>query len=101
VLFPPWWQLAGVDMLPWGLSDRAALEKAEIQSLKRKASIDGLEVWDRARLIFRRLGPLGPGRWQIVQWWESGEGGQCSATRKSSREAIMARRPLPRYSPGP
>jgi hypothetical protein len=35
-------QLAGVDMLPRGLSDRAALEKAEIQSLKRRASIDGL-----------------------------------------------------------
>jgi hypothetical protein len=53
-------QIPGVNMLPRGLSDQDALGRAETQSLKRRGSIDGLEVWDRARLIFRRLGPAGP-----------------------------------------
>jgi hypothetical protein len=48
-------QLAGVDMLPPGLSDLDALARSETQSLKRRGPIDGLEVWDRARLIFRRM----------------------------------------------
>jgi hypothetical protein len=55
-------------MLPHGLSDQDALGRAETQSLKRRSPIDGLEVWDRARLVFRRLGPAGPGRWTIVGW---------------------------------
>ena len=61
-------QVAGVNMLPHGLSDREALASAETQSLKRKGPVDGLEVWDHARLIFRRLVPIGPRRWAIVQW---------------------------------
>jgi hypothetical protein len=60
-------QLDGVNMLPRGLSDQDAVARAEIRSLKRRGPIDGLEVWDRARLILRRLGPLGPCRWTIVQ----------------------------------
>jgi hypothetical protein len=66
-------QIAGVNMLPRGLSDQDALGRAESQSLKRRGLIDGLEVWDRARLIFRRLGPIGPGRWTIVQGCEAAE----------------------------
>jgi hypothetical protein len=54
-------------MLARGLSDQDAVARAETQSLKRRGPIDGLEVWDRARLIFRRLGPIGLGRWAIVQ----------------------------------
>ena len=53
-------QIAGVNMLPRGLSDQEALGKAETQSLKRRGPIDGLEVWDRARLIFSVWDPLGP-----------------------------------------
>ena len=60
-------QIAGVNMLPRGLSDQDVLGRAETQSLKRSGPIDGLEVWDRARLIFRRLGPIGPGHWTIVE----------------------------------
>ena len=40
-------QLAGVNMLPRGLSDQDAVARAETQSLKRRSPIDGLEVWDR------------------------------------------------------
>jgi hypothetical protein len=66
-------QIAGVNMLPRGLSDQDALGRAETQSLKRRGPIDGLEVWDRARLIFRRLGPIAPDRWTIVEGWELAE----------------------------
>ena len=72
-------QIAGVNMLPRGLSDQDALGKAETQSLKRRGPIDGLEMWDRARLTFRRLGPAGPGRWTIVEWWEPAEVGLSPA----------------------
>jgi hypothetical protein len=92
-------QIAGVNMLPRGLSDQDALGRAETQSLKRRGPIDGLEVWDRARLIFRRLGPIGPGRWTIVQGWESAENGLSPATPESF-SGMTARTPLLRYSPG-
>jgi hypothetical protein len=72
-------QIAGVNMLPRGLSDRDALGRAETQSLKRRGPIDGLEIWDRARLIFRRLGSIGPGRWTIVEGWEPAESGLSPA----------------------
>ena len=39
-------QIAGVNMLPRGLSDQDALGRAESQSLKRRGRIDGLEVWE-------------------------------------------------------
>jgi hypothetical protein len=73
--------------------------EAETQSLKRSGPIDGLEVWDRARLIFRRLGPAGPGRWTIVEWWEPAEVGLSPAAPESSCEGMTARSPLLRYSP--
>jgi hypothetical protein len=72
-------QIAGVNMLPHGVSDQDALGRAETQSLKRRGLIDGLEVWDRARLVFRRLGPIGPGRWTIVEGWEPAEDGLSPA----------------------
>ena len=92
-------QIAGVNMLPRGLSDQDALARAETQSSKRRGPIDGLEVWDRARLIFRRLGPVGPGRWTIVEWWEPAEVELSPAAPESSCEGMMARTPLLRYSP--
>jgi hypothetical protein len=93
-------QIAGVNMLSRGLSDRDALRRAETHSLKRRGPIDGLEVWDRARLVFRRLGPAGPGRWTIVEWWEPAEVGLSPAAPESSCEGMTARAPLLRYSPG-
>jgi hypothetical protein len=92
-------QIAGVNMLPRGLSDQDALGRAETQSLKRRGPIDGLEVWDRARLIFRRLGPAGPGRWTIVEWWQPAKLGCRRAAAESSCEGMMARTPLLRCSP--
>ena len=92
-------QIAGVNMLPRGLSDQDALGKAETQSLKRRGPIDGLEVWDRARLIFRRLGPAGPGRWTIVEWWEPAQVGLSPAAPESSCGGMTARTPLLGYSP--
>ena len=44
--------LAGVDMLPLGLSDEDAIARAHTLSSKRKRPFDGFEVWDRARFIF-------------------------------------------------
>jgi hypothetical protein len=46
--------LAGVEMLPLGLSDEDAIARAHILSSKRKGPLDGLEVWDRGRAVFRR-----------------------------------------------
>jgi hypothetical protein len=92
-------QIAGVNMLPRGLSDQDALGRAKTESLKRRGPIDGFEVWDRARLIFRRLGPAGPGRWTIVEWWEPAEVGLSLAAPESSCEGMTARTPLLRCSP--
>jgi hypothetical protein len=41
-------QTAGVEILPLGLSDAAAIALA-----KRKGPFTALEVWDGARLVFR------------------------------------------------
>ena len=45
--------LAGVEMLPPGLSDEDAITRAHTLSSKRKGPLDGLEVWDRARFVSR------------------------------------------------
>jgi hypothetical protein len=50
-------QIAGVNMLPRGLSDQDALGRAESQSLKRRGRIDGLEVWDGGRVVIRQPVP--------------------------------------------
>jgi hypothetical protein len=44
--------LAGVEMLPPGLSDEDAVARAHILSSKRKGPLDGFEVWDHARFVW-------------------------------------------------
>ena len=61
-------QISGFEVLPRGLSDQGAVEKADRQSLKLKVRNDGLEVWDGSRLVLRRLIPRPAGGWMIVQW---------------------------------
>jgi hypothetical protein len=46
--------IAGVEVLPLGLSDEDAIERALILLSKRKGAFDGLEVWDGARFVFRQ-----------------------------------------------
>jgi hypothetical protein len=45
--------IAGVEMLPLGLSDEDAITRAHTLSSKRKGPFDGFEVWDRSRFVFR------------------------------------------------
>ena len=45
--------IAGVEMLPPGISDKDAIARAHVLSLKRKGPFDGFEVWDRGRAVFR------------------------------------------------
>jgi hypothetical protein len=45
--------IAGVEVLPLGLSDEDAIAKAHAVAAKRKGSFEGFEVWDRARFVFR------------------------------------------------
>jgi hypothetical protein len=47
-------RIAGVEILPLGLSDEETIARAHTLSSKRKGPFDGFEVWDRARLVFRR-----------------------------------------------
>jgi hypothetical protein len=49
--------IAGVEMLPPGLSDKQAIERARLLSLKRKDPFDGFEVWHRNRCVFRQPDP--------------------------------------------
>jgi D-serine deaminase-like pyridoxal phosphate-dependent protein len=45
--------LAGVEILPLGLSDEDAIMRAHTLVSKRKRPLDGFEVWDRARFIIK------------------------------------------------
>jgi hypothetical protein len=45
--------IAGVEMLPLGLSDEDAVARAHTLSSKRKGPFDGFEVWDRARFVLQ------------------------------------------------
>jgi hypothetical protein len=45
--------IAGVEVLPLGLSDEAAIARAHTVYAKRKGPLEGFEVWDRARFVFR------------------------------------------------
>jgi hypothetical protein len=45
--------LAGVEMLPLGLSDESAIAKAAGRLAKRNGPFTALEVWDGARLVLR------------------------------------------------
>lgn len=47
-------RIAGVEILPLGLSDEDAIARAHTLASKRKGPFDGFEVWDRARFVFRR-----------------------------------------------
>jgi hypothetical protein len=49
--------LAGVEMLPPGLSDGHVVARAHIVSSKRKVPLDGFEVWDHGRAVFRHPDP--------------------------------------------
>ena len=51
-------RIAGVEILPLGLSDEDAIARAHTLSSKRKGLFDGFEVWDRARFVFTR--PFSP-----------------------------------------
>jgi hypothetical protein len=42
-------RIAGVEILPLGLSDEDAVARAHALASKRKGPFDGLEVWDGAR----------------------------------------------------
>jgi hypothetical protein len=44
--------IAGVEMLPLGLSDQDAITRAHTLSSKRKGPFDGFEVSDHARFVW-------------------------------------------------
>ena len=46
-------RLAGVEVLPAGLSDEEAIARAHTLSAKRKGTFDGIEVWEGRRFVFR------------------------------------------------
>jgi hypothetical protein len=50
-------RIAGVEILPLGLSDEDAIARAHTLSSKRKGPFDGFEVWDGARFVFRLPDP--------------------------------------------
>jgi hypothetical protein len=47
-------RLAGVEVLPAGLSDEEAIAKAHALSSKRKGPLDSFEVWEGSRFIYRQ-----------------------------------------------
>ena len=53
VIFSAMDTLPASRVLPLGLSDEDAIEKAHILSSKRRGPFDGFEVWDRARFVFK------------------------------------------------
>ena len=57
--------IAGVEMLPIGISDRDAIASAHTLSAKRKDPFDGFEIWHRDRVVFRHPDPfaLEPQQW--------------------------------------
>ncbi len=59
--------IAGVEILPPGLSDEDAIARAHTLSLKHKGPFDGFEVWDRARVVFRQPDPFArPPRYELA-----------------------------------
>jgi hypothetical protein len=47
-------RLAGVDVMPEGLSEEEAIARANVLLAKRKGSFDSFEVWEGSRLVFRQ-----------------------------------------------
>jgi hypothetical protein len=52
--------VAGVEMLPLGLSDEGAIARARVRLSKRRGPLEGFEVWDRARFVFSGLNGRAP-----------------------------------------
>jgi hypothetical protein len=50
-------RLAGVEVLPDGLSDEEAITKARALLSKRKGPFDSFEVWEGSRYVFRERLP--------------------------------------------
>ena len=44
-------RIAGVEILPLGLSDEASIASAHTAYAKRKGPFEGFEVWDRDRFV--------------------------------------------------
>ena len=45
--------VAGVEVLPPGLSDNGAIARARLLFSQREGPLDGFEVWHRNRMVFR------------------------------------------------
>ena len=57
--------IAGVEVLPGGLSDEDAITRAQTLASKRKGPIDSFEVWEGSRFVHRSPAstlPPKPGR---------------------------------------
>jgi hypothetical protein len=50
-------RLAGVEVMPAGLSDEEAIERANELLSKRKGPFDSFEVWEGSRFVFRQALP--------------------------------------------
>jgi hypothetical protein len=48
----------GVEVMPGGLSDDEAIERAKTLLAKRKGPFDSFEVWEGSRLVLRRALPV-------------------------------------------
>jgi hypothetical protein len=46
-------QVAGVETMPPGLSDKDAIGRAHVLSLKRRGPFDGFEIWHHNRCVFK------------------------------------------------
>jgi hypothetical protein len=84
-------RIAGVEILPLGLSDEDAIARAHTLSSKRKGPFDGFEVWDGARFIFRRprrptrLRPASRGRHRRMKADRNAPGVRYDAASASRR----------------
>ena len=47
-------RIAGVEVIPEGLSDEEAIARAHVLSAKRKGPFDNFEVWEGPRFVFRQ-----------------------------------------------
>ncbi len=47
-------RLAGVEVMPEGLSDEEAIARANVLLAKRRGPFDSFEVWDGSRFVFRQ-----------------------------------------------
>ena len=50
-------QVADVEMLPPGLSDKGAIAMGRLLSSQREEPLDGFEAWHRNRMVFRLHAP--------------------------------------------